>query len=121
MLCNCKDIRSFAYELVMNKKVCYSHLNDDEKKIFTGLIIKNNKPIYAQEYVTESDKNDELPYLLADLLISKNQNITAWKENIELFIDFICNIACKYASEEIDKILESVEEQYNHDRKFYCE
>ncbi|HXK00742.1 MAG TPA: hypothetical protein VNF93_02510 [Buchnera sp. (in: enterobacteria)] len=113
------EIRCYIYDLVSNDKVCYAHLNEEEKSILTGLIIKNSKPNFAHEFVTESDKGDQLPYLLANYLISKGFGIEYNNEKANNLIEYMSQIATKHAEITIDDMLNDVKEQFEFDKKFY--
>ena len=116
---NWQAIRSYAYDLVAEKKVSYALLNEEEKSILTGLIINNSKPITAHEYITEADKKDELPYLLGDYLSSLRYGPDKSVEKLEEMVRFMSEKAYEYASNEIDKILQDIEVQFEEDKKFY--
>lgn len=112
-------IRSYAYDLVADRKVSYALLSDEEKSILTGLLIKNSKSINANEYITEADKKSELPYIFADYMSSLRYGYDKSIEKAQELIKFMSEKAYEYASNEIDKILKDMEIQFEEDRKYY--
>lgn len=106
-------LRSYAYDLALDKKVCYQQLNNEEKSIMTSLIINTCDVSAAWEFISESDKQNELPFLL-----SKYMN--GFKvEDEENIIKKMSENACNYASKRIDEVLEDMVEQINLDKKYF--
>jgi hypothetical protein len=110
---NWKEIREYAYDLVIENKVSYQQLTREDKMKLTGMIMKGLDKHSMYEYITEADKNETLPNTLTDLLLVDNET------NKEDLIDLLIDNACEYASKEIDDLLRDLEEQYNLDKKFF--
>lgn len=113
------EMRCYLYDLVSEKKICYAHLSKEEKETLTAMIIKNSKPMFAHEFVTEADKGDQLPYLLASYMMSKNFGFNYNEEKANNLINYMSEIATKHAEITIDEMLDDIHNQYQYDKKFY--
>lgn len=107
------QLRSYAFDLVVEGKTCYAQLNKDEKEILTGLFIRNCSNSEAYEFITESDAKSQLPFMLADFMTHQTN------EKLEEFIQYIMDKSCEWAAKRIDDLLSQVDWQFKDDKKKY--
>lgn len=107
-----KEARSYAYDLVIDKKTCITKLNDDEKENLAALIIESNNKFEAVEFTRDADIHDELPYKLAKYMKSRDPS------DGQEILEFMIENAIRYAGNEMVDLLVEQEEEYEFNCKY---
>jgi hypothetical protein len=103
--------KEYAYNLVMDGKVCFHQLNEEERHTLSGMLLEKTAMIHAYEYVSDADSKCELPYMLGKYMETKCSQLGA---NI---LEFMCNNAANAMSHQIDELLKEQETEYKFNQE----
>ncbi len=104
------QIRNYAYNLVVEGKVCYSQLNTIERNKLAGLLIENTRLINAYECISDADIKTELPYMLGKFMETGDVNIG------EEILVFLQENAARSMAKEIDELLAGQEIEFKFEQ-----
>lgn len=109
---NKKEVRKFAYDLILDNKKCITKLTESDKELFASILIESTDKFHVYEYITEADVHNEIPYLLSAYMKKRD------KETAQYLLDTLVNNAVKYAGNEMVSLLQEQEEEYELDKKY---
>jgi|ERR1700684_1759765 len=101
-----KEAKSYAYNLILEKRNCITKLTKEDKEILTALIIDSYDKFTGYEFMVEADTNSELPNMLSNYMKKGDS------DSAQDLLDFMVDNAIKYAGNEIVDLLLEQEKEY---------